>query len=111
MDGPTGPTRDSCYEQLWTSSYHPERLRDHSFDGLTGEPAHTKRLTLIDELASLRGITMDYGMSAIELGTSEHSDNWHIHIAFKGKYNCQTAATTLQNYMKKQYPKTFPSAR
>ena len=90
--------------------FHGMITMNHSFDGLeAGPPAQEKRLALIEALSSLRGVTMDYGMSAIELGTGDESNNWHIHVVFKGKYNGQTTATTLHNYMKKGYKEAFPT--
>lgn len=91
--------------------YHGMITLNHSMDGLENSPeGEAKRHQIVTQIAQLRGITLDYGMSAIELGTGTDSDNWHLHIAFKGKYNSQTSAKTVHNYMNKLYTQTYPTA-
>ena len=56
-----------------------------------------------------------YGVAVCELGTEEDSNNWHIHVAFKGSYGPQKAPQCVQNLMKKiildeEYPKDDPTA-
>ena len=42
-----------------------------------------------------------YGVAVCELGTGEDSDNWHIHVAFKGNYGPQKAPQAVQTMMEK----------
>lgn len=45
----------------------------------------------------------EYGVAVFEKGGAEDSDNWHCHIAFKGKWNYTSTPDKLHKTMKKAF--------
>ena len=58
---------------------------------------YDRMCTVID--GGINGTGPEYGVAVIEKGTEEDSDNWHIHIAFKGQWNYKTTPKKLHKRM------------
>ena len=82
----------------------------------TPEQREWCRKIVDDYIRTCKALKMVYGVAVCELGTGEDSNNWHIHVAFKGKYRPDRAPAAVQKIMSKhivkdaEYPTGKPTA-